>query len=89
MEGTSLRPNSRAYVGECELKRNDPVYEVKCINTHSGDKYIGKGIQRGELFSLYLGEYLIVYRVSPAGRMDGHWVHVRSSDYGQETLTPR
>ena len=89
MEGTSLRPNSRSYAGECELKRTDQVYEVHCINTHSGDKYVGKGIQRSDLFSLSLGEYLIVYRVSPAGRMDGNWANVRSNDYGRETLTPK
>jgi hypothetical protein len=89
MDGTSLRPNSRPYAGACELKRADRVYDVDCVNSDSGDKYTGKGIQRGDLFSLHLGEYLVVYRVSPTDKLDGEWAHTRSDDYGRESLTPR
>jgi len=89
MEGTSLRPNSRPYVGECELARQGPIYQVNCTNTDSGDKYVGKGIQRGDLFSLYLGEYLVVYRVESDGKLNGNWAHAGSDDYGREALVPK
>lgn len=86
MKGTSLRPNSRPYIGECNLARAGQVYDVNCVNTDSGDKYEGKGIQRGDQFSLYLGEYLLVYRVDAAGNLAGNWAHARSDDYGEETM---
>ncbi|OGI70457.1 MAG: hypothetical protein A2W18_10325 [Candidatus Muproteobacteria bacterium RBG_16_60_9] len=89
MEGTSLRPNFRPYGGECVLKRSAWIYQVNCVNTGSGDKYVGKGIQRGDLFSLYLGEYLVVYRVAVNGKLDGDWAHARSDDYGRESLMPK
>ena len=89
MNGTSLRPNSRPYVGVCTLKLSGPVYDVNCTNTDSGDRYVGKGLQRGDIFCLYLGEYLVVYHVEADGRLVGNWAHSRSDDYGQETLTPK
>jgi hypothetical protein len=89
MNGTSLKPNSRAYQGVCTLKAAASVYDVNCTNTDSGDKYVGKGLARGDQFSLYLGEYLVVYHVETDGRLVGNWAHSRSDDYGQETLTPK
>ena len=89
MKGTSLRPNSQGYAGECTLKRRDKVYDVNCVNSGSGDKYVGTGILRGNQFSLYLGEYLVVYDVSADGKLSGNWAHSRSPDYGEESLTPK
>ncbi len=89
MQGTSLRPNSRGYEGNCTLKRADQVYQVNCVNAGSGDKYEGKGLVRGDHFSLYLGEYLVVYKIGGDGKMNGNWAHARSDDYGEESLTPK
>lgn len=89
MKGTSLRPNSRGYEGDCTLKRHDKVYKVNCVNSGSGDKYAGTGILRRNQFSLYLGEYLVVYDVAPDGSLSGNWAHARSDDYGEEALTPK
>lgn len=89
MKGTSLRPNSRPYVGVCTLKLNGPAYAVNCTNTDSGDKYIGRGLLRGDMFSLYLGEYLVVYQVHSNGSLVGNWAHAPSDDYGEETLSPK
>ncbi|MFA5949262.1 MAG: hypothetical protein WC807_03155 [Hyphomicrobium sp.] len=89
MKGTSLRPNSTPYVGVCTLKLEGPAYNVNCTNTDSGDKYVGRGLQRGDMFSLYLGEYLIVYHVQGDGALAGNWAHARSNDYGEETLSPK
>ena len=52
MKGTSLRPNSQGYAGECTLKRRDKVYDVNCVNTGSGDKYVGTGIYRATSLAL-------------------------------------
>ena len=86
MSGTSLRPNSQRYEGECTLALSGEVYNVTCVNSGSGDKYFGKGIRRGDQFSSYLGEYLIVYRVENDGTLTGNWAHSRSDDYGKEAL---
>ncbi len=58
-----------------------------CVNDN-GDRYVGKGIQEGEIFFLYLGEYLVVYRVRPDRTLTGRWAHARGPDTGRETLTP-
>ena len=89
MSGTSLRPDSKAYSGVCKLVKAAKVYQVNCVNTGSGDKYAGKGILTGKLFSLYLGEYLVVYHLKPDGQLDGNWAHSRSDDYGKEQLKPQ
>ena len=86
MNGTSLRSNSQSYDGECSLALSGEVYSVTCVNSGSGDKYFGKGIQRGDQFSSYLGEYLIVYQVENDGTLTGNWAHSRSDDYGKEIL---
>lgn len=89
MKGTSLINTGPGYSGDCTLKANGKIYDVNCVNAGSGDKYVGKGIVRGDHFSLYLGEYLVVYRIEADGRLVGNWAHSRSSDYGEETLTPK
>lgn len=89
MTGTSLVNKGPGYSGTCTLKASGQVYDVNCVNTGSGDKYIGKGLVRGDHFSLYLGEYLVVYRIGADGQLVGNWTHARSNDYGEETLMPK
>jgi len=89
MKGKSLSGGGPGYAGTCTLKRNEKVYQVNCVNTGSGDKYVGKGIVRDDMFSLYLGEYLVVYRIEADGTLNGNWAHARSDDYGEEILTPK
>lgn len=86
MEGTSSR-NPGPYSGTCDLTRQETWYDVRCVNAN-GDRYSGKGMLKDKAFSLYLGEYLLVYEVRPDGVLDGHWVHLNSQDIGVETLTP-
>ena len=89
MSGASMRANPASYSGECTLLLSGEVYDVNCVNEGSGDKYVGKGLRRGDLFSLYLGEYLVVYRIESDGTLVGNWAHSRSNDYGKETLRPK
>lgn len=89
MKGTSLINTGPGYAGDCTLKPKGKVYTVNCVNTGSGDKYVGKGIVRGDQFSLYLGEYLVVYKIEADGKLVGNWAHSRSDDYGEEILTPK
>lgn len=89
MKGTSLINKGPGYAGNCTLKPQGKVYDVNCVNTGSGDKYVGKGIVRGDHFSLYLGEYLVVYKIGADGKLVGNWAHARSQDYGEEILTPK
>ena len=89
MQGKSLRASGPGYKGDCTLKANGEVVDVNCVNTGSGDKYVGKGIVRGDHFSLYLGEYLVVYAIGADGKLTGNWAHSRSNDYGEEILTPK
>lgn len=89
MKGKSLRDGGSGYAGNCTLKPNGKVYDVNCVNSGSGDKYVGKGLLRGDQFSLYLGEYLVVYKRESDGRLVGNWAHSNSDDYGEEILTPK
>lgn len=89
MKGSSLVNKGPGYAGNCTLAPKDKIYDVNCVNTGSGDKYVGKGILRGDLFSLYLGEYLVVYKIEADGKLVGNWAHSRSADYGEEILTPK
>jgi len=87
MEGRMDGPRGAAYKGECELRQNGAYYQVFCVN--GNDRYTGKGMVSGETFSLYLGEYLLVYRIAPDRRLAGTWVHIASDATGKETLTPK
>ncbi len=89
MSGASIRTSSASYSGECTLQLSGEVYDVNCVNEGSGDKYVGKGLRRGDYFSLYLGEYLVVYRIESDRTLVGNWAHTRSDDYGNETLRPK
>ena len=87
MKGRGNLPADTPYGGRCELTRSEQVYTATCVN-ENGDRYAGTGILEGEIFSLYLGEYLVVYRVGPDRSLTGRWAHSRSQGTGQETLTP-
>jgi hypothetical protein len=87
MKGQGNLPADPPYRGRCELALNDRVYTATCVNDN-GDRYVGKGILEGDVFSLYLGEYLVVYRVGPDRSLTGRWAHTRSQDTGQESLVP-
>lgn len=87
MRGSSSQANARPYTGTCQLTEAKTIYEVRCENAN-GDKYQGKGILSNDLFSLYLGEYLVVYQVRADGVLDGRWAHARSDEVGTEVLTP-
>ena len=64
--------------------------------------YVGKGIRlgdrlstvigdllKGDHSSVYVGEYLVVYRADTDGSLKGRWVHALSGAHGEETLTPK
>jgi len=87
MKGQGDLPNDPPYGGVCNLKLVSPVYEVMCLNDN-GDRYQGKGILEGDTFSLYLGEYLVVYKVAKDGSLIGRWAHAHSKGTGKESLTP-
>lgn len=86
MEGRMDGPQGETYKGECELRHAGQHYDVLCLN--GDDRYTGKGMASGDVFSLYLGEYLLVYRVEPGHRLNGVWVHILSQATGKEILTP-
>lgn len=87
MEGRQDGRTSPPYRGECDLKRASSYYNVFCVN--GDDKYTGKGVVSGNIFSLYLGEYLVVYQIGGSGTLEGAWVHAASDATGKETLTPK
>ncbi|MGQ0680855.1 hypothetical protein [Bradyrhizobium sp.] len=102
MAGKGVGENDRPYVGTCTLKAVDTIYEVSCFNSDTRHTYSGKGVLLGEQFStvigdmlkgdhsaaVYVGEYLVVYQLSPDNSMKGRWVHMTSGAHGNETLTP-
>ena len=74
------------YSGTCELSQIDDHYEVECLS--SGDQYQGRGMLTDGVFSLYLGQFLVVYQVAKDGSLAGRWVHSGNGEMGRETLTP-
>lgn len=101
MKGKGVGENDSAYAGTCTLKSVETLYDVSCFNADTKHTYSGKGIALGDQFSMvigdvlkgdhssvYVGEYLVVYRASPDGSMRGRWVHALSGASGEETLTP-
>ena len=64
--------------------------------------YSGRGIANGDTLAIFigdrlqgdhngvfLGEYLVVYRLQPDGSLSGSWVYANGSDEGSETLRPK
>ncbi|MDI1266126.1 MAG: hypothetical protein PS018_23020 [bacterium] len=102
MAGKGVGEDDRAYAGTCSIKAVETLYEVSCFNADTRHTYIGKGIGHGDQFStvigdllkgdhssVYVGEYLVTYRVAADGGMKGRWVHAQSGAQGEETLTPK
>lgn len=102
MQGKGVGDSDLAYVGTCNFKAIETLYDVACFNADTRHTYSGRGIADGDQFSIvigdllkgdhgsaYLGEYLVVYRVAADGRMTGRWVHALSGTHGLETLTPK
>src|SRR5262245_13610833 len=87
MSGKGVGENDLAYVGTCTLKAVESLYEVSCFNSDTKHTYVGKGIRLGDQLStvigdvlkgdhaasVYAGEYLVVYQLSPDNSMKGRW----------------
>ena len=102
MKGKGVQAEDRAYSGTCAFKAEGTLYDVSCFNSDTRHTYSGKGLALGDQFSIvigdllkgdhqnaYVGEYLVVYRVSSDGSLAGRWVHALSGAHGNETLTPK
>ena len=102
MKGKGAGENDSPYVGTCTLKSAGAIYDVSCFNSDTQHTYSGRGIGLGDQLStvigdalkgdhstIYIGEYLVVYRAGPDGSMQGRWVHALSGAHGEETLTPK
>ena len=66
----------------------DPDYTGRGLGV--GDAlaiYIGDRLQ-GDHSSIYLGEYLVVYRRQPDASLTGAWVYSNGVAEGSETLQP-
>jgi hypothetical protein len=101
MEGKGFRPNDSAYHGTCQLFLEGAVYAVSCYNEDTRHTYVGKGLVSGETLSIFIGdelkgdhnsifmgEYLVVYRRSDDGSLAGTWVYAQGPAAGSEILTP-
>lgn len=101
MAGKGHDPRDSAYSGTCSLRGSGNAYEVSCFNRDTRHTYVGKGLASGDTLSIFIGdrlrgdhggvfvgEYLVVYRLRPDGVLDGTWVHADSAAAGNETLTP-
>lgn len=101
MEGKGFGPNDSAYRGTCKLTLEGRIHAVSCYNEDTRHTYVGKGLADGETLSIFIGdelkgdhnavftgEYLVVYRRAPGGRLDGTWVYAQGPAAGSETLTP-
>src|SRR5436190_24151807 len=77
MAGKGVGENDSAYVGTCTLKAVGTLYDVSCFNSDTRHTYSGKGIGLGDQLStvigdilngdhasIYVGEYLVNYRVA-------------------------
>lgn len=101
MAGKGHDPRDSAYSGTCSLRGSGNAYEVSCFNKDTRHTYVGKGLASGDTLAIFIGdrlrgdhggvfvgEYLVVYRLRPDGVLDGTWVHADSAAAGSETLTP-
>lgn len=86
MKGKSDLATAAGYQGTCELRQQVAIYDATCVS--GNDNYRGKGILHGQGFSLYLGQFLVVYEIGGDGVMTGRWVNGVNGETGKETLTP-
>ena len=101
MRGRGFAPDDSAYEGTCSLRGDGPVYEVSCFNKATRHTYAGRGLSvgdtlsitigdtlRGDHGSVFVGEYLVVYKRGPNRLLEGTWIDTRGGAAGTETLTP-
>ena len=86
MKGKSDLSASAGYAGTCELKQEKSIYDVTCVSGNYN--YRGKGMVHGGAFSLYRGQFLVVYDIGKDGMLTGRWVNGTSGETGKEILTP-
>ena len=100
MQGKGFDLKDSAYTGTCTLRWENKAYRVSCFNRDTRHTYVGKGLARGDVLAvfigdilqgdhdaIYAGEYLVLYQREPNGNLTGTWVHTKSQAAGSETLT--
>ena len=101
MAGKGLEARDSAYAGTCRIGAAGQGYDVSCFNADTRHTYVGKGLAQGDVLaifigdtlrgdhnSVFVGEYLVLYRARSDGVLEGTWVHAGSLAAGIETLTP-
>ena len=99
MNGKGSGPEDAPYSGTCSIKRDGVNYQVSCFNPAVRHTYSGRGIASGDTLAIFigdrlqgdhnrifLGEYLVVYRLQADGSLSGSWVYANGADEGSETL---
>ena len=102
MNGKGFDDADAPYSGTCSIKPDGRSYQISCFNPAVKHTYTGKGIGAGDTLaiyigdrlqgdhtSIYLGEYLVVYRRQPDGSLTGTWVYSNGVAEGTETLQPK
>ena len=101
MAGKGSGSGDSAYAGTCRIGAETQGYAVSCFNADTRHTYSGKGLAqddmlaisigdtlRGDHNSVFVAEYLALYRRRADGVLEGTWVHAGSPAAGLETLTP-
>lgn len=101
MAGKGFGPRDSAYAGTCRISAAVHGYDVSCFNADTRHTYVGKGTAQGDTLavfigdtlrgdhnSVFMGEYLVLYRARADGVLEGTWLHAGSTAAGTETLTP-
>ena len=101
MAGKGFGPRDSAYAGTCKISAAVQGYDVSCFNADTRHTYVGKGTAQGDTLgvfigdtlrgdhnSVFMGEYLVLYRARADGVLEGTWLHAGSAAAGTETLTP-
>jgi len=102
MNGRGSGPDDAPYSGTCSITRDGANYRVSCFNPAVRHTYSGRGVASGDTLAIFigdrlrgdhngifLGEYLVVYRLQPDGSLSGSWVYANGPDEGSETLRPK
>ena len=102
MNGKGSGTEDAPYSGTCSITRDGANYRVSCFNPAVRHTYSGRGIANGDTLAIFigdrlqgdhngvfLGEYLVVYRLQPDGSLSGTWVYANGPDDGTETLRPK
>jgi len=102
MRGKGFGASDRPYEGTCSIMPDERAYRVSCFNQDTRHTYVGKGLALGETLAMFIGDhlkgdhnsvfegqYLVVYRREPNGRLVGTWVQAGTAASGAETLTPK